>query len=127
MARLLGVVGAVLVVAGGAASARSVTPTTVLTTKARITRFAQDGRWIAWTTEQRGCDLRLHIRSLASGKTAAANVPPPFNCIDGETDGLALAGDRALWGTLFASTVGEFRVTIRTMSASVPRPQRVQT
>lgn len=83
--------------AGGSAAAppRQPAAPTLLTTHSRITQFARDGRWLAWTTVHKGYERRLHLRSLRTDqKVRVEQVDYDIDSGDGT---LALAGSRAAW------------------------------
>src|SRR5690242_12738057 len=100
MKRLLCSGMALFAVAGpGAALPRAGVARTVASTTAPITRFAQDGGWLAWTTERR-CSQRIYLQSLRSGRRLSRPLRPEASCSSSRFDSLAVAGGRAIWTTL---------------------------
>jgi hypothetical protein len=109
--------------------AGAATPTaavrTVAIANAPITRFAQDHGWIAWTTEK-SCAERVYLRSLRTGRQVAKPIRPEARCSSSSFDGLAVAGGRAIWTTLYGAGNTEFDFAVGTMSADDPHPRTVR-
>ncbi|MFN2470628.1 MAG: hypothetical protein ABR583_06495 [Gaiellaceae bacterium] len=68
--RALAVAAITLTVAGAAGQARPAAPRTIITARGPITAFAQDGRFLAWATEERGrrCARMVRLRDVARGR-----------------------------------------------------------
>src|SRR3954469_7196775 len=79
-----------------AAPAKSPRPQTLLSTSSPILKFSGDGNWIAWTTRDPHCALRLQLMSLRTMKRVQIHGRgDSISC--GNYGSLALAGSRALW------------------------------
>jgi Tol biopolymer transport system component len=117
-AAVLGAAGAVAPVGSGGASDRAAKPqvTTLVDGQRSIQGFAQDGQWIVWADAGAPCHLQVKIRRAAGGPTRSLAVRKGPTCLAGDAyDGyqhrMALAGTRALWAVVRAtSTRYEFAV-----------------
>ncbi|MBA3364361.1 MAG: hypothetical protein H0U03_01060 [Actinobacteria bacterium] len=89
---MLSLLGSAFLAASLGAGAQA--PATLLTTKAPIRAFAQDGGRIAWASQ---CKVR--IRSLAAKRTfVVGGTGLRSACFEDDSWRLALGGSRALWG-----------------------------
>lgn len=109
----------------GSAAMETAAVKTVATTKAPITRFAQDGGWLAWTTEK-SCAERISLRSLRTGRQITRPLRSNASCSSSRLDALAVAGGRAIWTTLYGAGNTERDFAVGTMSASDPHPRTVR-
>src|SRR5919108_5537026 len=113
--------------AGGGAAAPQQHPgaRTLLATHSRITQFARDGEWVAWTTVRKGCRRRLHLLSLRTGREVRVDqVDYHIACADGP---LVLAGGRAAWATVNGHGNTEVDFAIDTAGPRNPKPRTVRT
>src|SRR3954452_6108436 len=109
----------------GAASANSPRAQTLLSTSSPILKFSGDGNWIAWTTRDPHCALRLQLMSLRTMKRVQIHGRgDSISC--GSYGSLALAGSRALWTSLAGAGNTELDVAVATASASSPVARRVR-
>src|SRR3954471_14997596 len=109
----------------GATPAKTPRPQTLLTTSTPILKFAGDGNWIAWTTRDRHCALRLQLMSLRTLKRVQIHGRgDSISC--GSYGSLALAGSRALWTSLAGAGNTELDVAAPPPSASAPVARRAR-
>src|SRR4051812_48647678 len=109
----------------GAASANSPRAQTLLSTSSPILKFSGDGNWIAWTTRDPHCALRLQLMSLRTMKRVQIHGRgDSISC--GSYGNLALAGSRALWTSLAGAGNTELDVAVATASAAAPVARRVR-
>ena len=113
--------GAILLLSIGAqtSAAPDLRPVrTLVTTRAPIDSFAQDGAELAWVERPVGkrCKRVLHLRSLRNGHETTAKI----GC--GGYDDLALAGTRVLWNRLVGGGNLEQIVGVMTMGKHRGQP-----
>ena len=79
--------------------------------------FAQDGSRIVWADSTRPCARRVQLRDLTTGRTTPLAGRRGRACTDDFMAGfqhrMALAGTRALWGTVSAS-LSSYHVSVAT-------------
>jgi hypothetical protein len=98
-------------------------PRTLLTTRAAIVSFAQDGPMVAWVERPGGnrCRHILHIHHLGKGHDTTARI----GC-RGTYDDLALAGTQVLWSHFAQGTSFTRDTDVLTMAAGERRPHWVE-
>src|SRR5215475_9855242 len=113
--------------AGGSAAAphRQPAARTLLTTHSRITQFARDGRWLAWTTVHKGYMRRLHLLSPRTDRNTPIEL---VNYDVGSEDGtdLALAGRHAAWASVTGRGHTESAFEIDTVDAASTKTRTVR-
>jgi hypothetical protein len=116
----LGLGTVMLAIAAGPAAAAE----TIVTTPHAIGQFAQDGSRLAWGFTRCG---QVQIHSLRTGRTSTVSS---LRCGDSSfplgIDGLALAGRRALWRTLFDFPCTNFIGKVYTATRTSPQ-RRIDT